>query len=197
MARPDRRRRRVIVPFGIPKILLAAAVVLLAAIGIVGTTRYTSRARSGHDLTVVSLQSAGVVGYNTAHRNTIYRFAFPIPRNKSGHSIQLTGASLQSIPTGIQVLGYPIYSLAEVGGNLLSDTDSGGSSSDLFRTRKDYAPAGVAIAAHSDSNYLVMVAVRVTGSGDHTLSGCRFTYTRDNHAYTQTFRCEFQLGDPG
>jgi hypothetical protein len=62
---------------------------------------------------------------------------------------------------------------------------------------RDYAKTGVTIAAHSDSAYFVMVAVKVTGAVAHTVSGCRFDYSRDNHHYSQTFPCEFQLGDSG
>ena len=52
------------------------------------------------------------------------RFAFPVPRNKTDQAIKLTGAAVQTVPTGAQVLGYPIYSLGEVGDYLLNYDDS-------------------------------------------------------------------------
>jgi hypothetical protein len=173
-------------------------VVIAAVVVTVFTVRNRSSGRqAGHDLTVYGPQGSGVLGFNTVHQGTTYRFAFPVPQNKTDQPIKLTGASVQSVPSGVQVLGYPIYSLAEVGNYLLDYDDSDPGNTVRLQTMKDYSKVGVSIAAHSDSKYYVMVAVKVTGTVTHNLSGCRFEYTTGNHRYSQTFPCEFQLGDSG
>jgi hypothetical protein len=171
-------------------VVIAAIIVAVSAVG-----NKSSGSQAGHDLTVYGPQGSGVLGFNTVHQGTTYRFAFPVPQNKSDRPIKLTGASVQSVPPGAQVLGYPIYSLAEVGNYLLDYDDSDPGNTVRLQTMKDYSKTGVTIAAHSDSKYYVMVAVKVIGTVTHTLSGCRFEYTQGNHNYSQTFPCEFQLGD--
>jgi hypothetical protein len=182
------------------KALLAAAAILIIAtvtIAVLAVTRKSPARQAGHDLSVYGPQASGVIGFSTVHQGTTYRFAFPVPQNKSDRPVKLTGASLQSLPAGVLVLGYPIYSLAEVGSYLLNYDDSDTANTVRLQTKRDYANTGVTIAAHSDSAYFVMVAVKVTGPVTHTLSGCRFDYSRANHHFTQTFPCEFQLGDSG
>jgi hypothetical protein len=173
-------------------------VVIAAVVVTVFTVRTRPSGRqTGRALTVYGPQGSGVLGFNTVHQGTTYRFAFPVPQNKTDQPIKLTGASVQSVPPGVQVLGYPIYSLAEVGNYLLDYDDSDPGNTVQLQTKKDYAGTGVTIAPHGDSKFYVMVAVKVTGTVTHTLSGCRFDYTQSNHRYSQTFPCEFQLGDSG
>ena len=130
-------------------------------------------------------------------QGTTYRFAFPVPRNKTDHAVKLTGASVQTVPAGAQVLGYPIYSQDEVGDYLLNYDDSDRVGVKDLQAVKDYAKAGVIIPPRSDSKYFVMVAVKVVGPVTQTLKGCTLEYTVGADEYRQSFPCEFQLGDDG
>lgn len=182
--------------------LLVACVVLLV-VGVVSTAlayawrRPAGEAQAGRDLSVYGPQASGVIGFNRVHQGTTYRFAFPVPRNKTEHAVKLTGASVQTVPAGAQVLGYPIYSLDEVGDYLLNYDDSDQVGVKSLQTVKDYAKPGITIPPRSDSKYFVMVAVKVVGPVTQALSGCTFDYTVGSHKYQQSFPCKFQLGDEG
>jgi hypothetical protein len=152
---------------------------------------------TGHDLSVYGPQASGVIGFNKVRQGTTYRFAFPVPRNKTNHPVKLTGASVQTVPAGAQVIGYPIYSLDEVGDYLLNYDDSDQVGVKSLQTVKDYAKSGITIPPRSDSKYFVMVAVKVVGPVIETLKGCTFEYTVGASTYRQSFPCEFQLGDEG
>ena len=121
--------------------------------------------------------------------------AFPVPRNKTDQAIKLTGAAVQTVPAGAQVLGYPIYSLDEVGDYLLNYDDSDQVGTVSLQKVKDYAGTDITIPPHSDSKYFVMVAVKVVGPVTQPLRGCTFDYTLGSHKYRQSFPCEFQLGE--
>jgi hypothetical protein len=142
-------------------------------------------------------QVSGIIGFKEARIGTTYRFAFPVPRNKSAHPIKLTGAAVKTVPNGAQIVGYPIYSLKEVGNYLLNFDDSVSEAQTPLLHKKDYSTDGVTIPPRSDSDYFVMVAVKVVGPVTQVLSGCRFDYMIGSHKYYQTFPCQFQLGDNG
>lgn len=181
--------------------LLLACLVLII-IGVVASglayawRRPASHAtEAGHALSVYGPQASGVIGFDKVHQGTTYRFAFPVPRNKTDHAIKLTGASVQTVPAGAQVIGYPIYSLDEVGDYLLNYDDSDQVGVKSLQTVKDYAQDGITISPRSDSRYFVMVAVKVVGPVTQTLKGCTFEYSVGASEYQQSFPCEFQLGD--
>jgi hypothetical protein len=180
--------------------LLAACIAFLLGLvaGAVVTYRHSRSSgavQEGHDLTVYGPQSSGVIGFNQVHVGTTYRFAFPVPRNTSTRPVKLTGAAIDITPPGVQVVGYPIYSLKEVGNYLLNYDDSVTETRTPLLDKKDYAASGVTIAPRSDSDYFVMVAVKVVGPVTKVLSGCTFLYTVGSHKYRQSFPCQFQLGD--
>ncbi len=177
-----------------------ACVVLLVTAVVAAALAYAWRrpageAQEGHDLAVYGPQSSGVLGVNRVQQGSTYRFAFPVPRNKSDQVIKLTGASIEHTPAGVQVLGYPIYSLAEVGDYLLSYDDSDPGNTLSLEAKKDYSAEGVTIPPRSDSDFFVMVAVKVVGPVTQVLSGCIFDYTVGSQKHRQSFPCEFQLGD--
>lgn len=149
---------------------------------------------AGHDLSVYGPQASGVIGFSKVYTGTTYRFAFPVPRNKTDHPVKLTGASIQTVPAGAQILGYPVYSLDEVGDYLLNYDDSDRVGVKDLQTVKDYAKSGVTIQPRSDSKYYVMVAVKVVGPVTQTLKGCTFEYAVGARTFRQSFPCEFQLG---
>jgi hypothetical protein len=177
------------------------ACLLLAIIGVAAAAlayawrQPANEARQGHDLGVYGPQSSGVIGFKEVHTGTTYRFAFPVPRNKSTHPVKLTGASVRTVPAGAQIIGYPIYSLKEVGNYLLNFDDSSSDALTPLLSKKDYSADGVMIPPRSDSDYFVMVAVKLVGPVTQALSGCTFDYTAGSHKYRQSFPCEFQLGD--
>lgn len=182
--------------------LLVACLVLIVVGLVASALAYAWRrpasddaVQTGHDLSVYGPQASGVIGFNKVHQGTTYRFAFPVPRNKTDHPVKLTGASVQTVPAGAQVLGYPIYSLDEVGDYLLNYDDSDRVGVKDLQTVKDYAKSGITIPPRSDSKYFVMVAVKVVGPVTQTLKGCTFDYTFGAGKYRQSFPCEFQLGD--
>gem|GEM_PF-4292661 len=152
---------------------------------------------AGHDLSVYGPQTSGVIGFNKVHVGTTYRFAFPVPQNKIDRPIKLTGAAVQTIPAGAEVVAYPIYSLDEVGDYLLNYDDSDQTNTVLLQKVKDYSRDGVTIAPRSDSKYFVMVAVKMVGPVTQPLRGCTFSYTMGSRRYRQSFACEFRLGDEG
>lgn len=177
-----------------------AGIVLLVTAVVAATLAYAWRrpageAQQGHDLAVYGPQSSGVIGFNRVRQGSTYRFAFPVPRNKSDQAVKLTGASIEQTPAGVQVLGYPIYSLKEVGDYLLNYDDSDPGNALSLKAKKDYSAEGVTIAPGSDSEFFVMVAVKVVGAVTQVLSGCSFDYTVGSRKYHQSFPCEFQLGD--
>lgn len=149
----------------------------------------------GHALTVFGPPAAGVIGFNRVQEGNTYRFAFPIPHNASSGPVVLTGVSIEHVPAGAQVLGYPIYSLKEVGAYPLSSDDSDSTDPMALPTKKDYSASGITIAPRSDSDYFAMVKVKVVGSVSQALSGCTYTYREGSQLYHQTFRCEYQFGE--
>lgn len=175
--------------------------IVLVVIGVVSSAlayawrQPADEAQHGHDLGVYGPQVSGVIGFKEVRVGRTYRFAFPVPRNKSTHPIKLTGASVETVPNGAQVVGYPIYSLKEVGNYLLNFDDSVSETRTPLLTKKDYSADGVTIPPRSDSDYFVMVAVKVVGPVTQVLSGCRFDYLIGSKKYWQSFPCEFQLGE--
>jgi hypothetical protein len=188
---PSIRTRR---PLLVACIALVVISVVAAALAY-AWRRPAGEAQEGHDLAVYGPQASGVIGFNRVHRGTTYRFAFPVPRNKTDQAIKLTGAAVQTVPAGAQVLGYPIYSLDEVGDYLLNYDDSDQVGTVSLQKVKDYAGTDITIPPHSDSKYFVMVAVKVIGPVTQPLRGCTFDYTLGSHKYRQSFPCEFQLGE--
>jgi hypothetical protein len=182
---------------------LLLACLALVIIGVVSSAlayawrQPAAQAQQGHDLGVYGPQVSGIIGFKEVRVGTTYRFAFPVPRNKSTHPIKLTGAAVQTIPRGAQVVGYPIYSLKEVGNYLLNFDDSVSETQTPLLHKKDYSAEGVTIPPRSDSDYFVMVAVKVVEPVTQVLSGCRFDYMIGSHKFYQTFPCQFQLGDTG
>jgi hypothetical protein len=175
-------------------VLLLVTAVVAAALAY-AWRRPSGEVQQGHDLAVYGPQSSGVIGFNEVNVGTTYRFAFPVPRNKSHQVVKLVGAAIQTTPPGVQVVGYPMYSLQEVGNYLLNYDDSVTETRTPLLDKKDYSPDGITIAPRSDSDYFVMVAVKVVGPVTEVLSGCTFDYTVGSRKYHQSFPCEFQLGD--
>jgi hypothetical protein len=150
---------------------------------------------AGHALTVFGPPASGVIGFNRVQEGNTYRFAFPIPHNTSSHPLVLSGVNLEHVPTGVQLLSYPIYSLGEVGAYPLSADDSDPADPMALQTKRDYSANGIAIAPGSDSAYFPMVTVKVVGPVSQALSGCNYVYREGGRLYHQTFRCEYRLGD--
>ena len=106
----------------------------------------------------------------------------PVPRNKTDQPIKLTGAAVETVGAGAQLLGYPTYSLDDVGDYLLNYDDSDPGTVSLQKV-KDYAQAGVTIPPRSDSKYFVMVAVKDVGAVTQAFRGCAFAYSIGSHCY--------------
>ncbi len=178
---------------------LVATVCVVAAVLVAGGLALASRLRhgltsTGSALTVYGPQANSTIGYPHVDVGKTYRFSFPVPQNKLGRPVVLTGASVVTVPAGASVVGYELYSMKEVGGYPLSYDVTNTANTVHLLTNKNYIDSRPSIAPHSDSDYWAMVAVKVTGPVVDQLSGCVYRYSVGSRHYQQEFPCEFQLG---
>jgi hypothetical protein len=137
--------------------------------------------------------ASGILGIQDAQVGKAYRFAFPLMHNTSKQSISITGVSVEGIPKGISVLGYPVYSVKDTPGYLLGYRDDSHDGEPNLDKYPNYAKHPFTIKAGAISDKYAMVRVRITGKVTKHLTGCKVRYTQAGVKYQQTVHCEYAL----
>jgi len=165
---------------------LAVSALLVFAVGCSGNSDATS---SGAALTADG--PGGTLSYSDVKVGQIYRMAFPLMKNTSKKPVSVTGVRVRSVPTGVAVLGYFVYSVKDTPGYRLGYQDSnhkGGPDLDKY---PNYAGHPFIIKPGVLSDKYAMVHLRVTGKVSKRITGCEVDYTQAGHSYQQTLACTF------
>lgn len=92
-----------------------------------------------------------------------------------------------SIPAGVRVLGYSVYSVDDTPGYLLSGTDA------TYRRYPDYRGKPFVIAPGKTSDFYPNLRVRVVGTITDHIHDCEIDYTQTGHTYRQVLHCDYAL----
>jgi hypothetical protein len=168
---------------------LALATVLLTAGCSSGETT------TGHAIKGDGISSVGSPGIPHAKVGQVWQIAFPMFANVSNTTVVVNSVSLDHVPTGAKVVGYPIYSDNDTDGVVVDYLDGSGYPPDLTKIR-NYTGKPITIPKHRTSDRYAMAAVKVTGRISEHITGCRVNYTQGKHHYTQLLACDFQLTSP-
>lgn len=134
-----------------------------------------------------------VIGYPNAKIGRNYRFAFPLLKNKSKESISITRFRVASVPPGVKVVGYPVYSVYHTSGHQLAYDDSSHEGGPELDKTPNYAAHPYTIKPGVLSDKYAMVHLHVTGKISQHIKGCEVYYTQDGRSYRQSLNCEFAL----
>ncbi|SHH95310.1 hypothetical protein SAMN05444521_2812 [Streptomyces sp. 3214.6] len=134
----------------------------------------------------------GVVGYDHAVVGQEFWYALPIPTNKSQKDVRIIKAEMIDPPSGVKVLGYGAYRLADTGGLPLMAVD-GAPGTPEYRKLKDHSKSGFKVKARALSEVFYVAHLKVTGPIRKNPTNCSFEYTQSDQRYVQTLGCEFEL----
>lgn len=135
----------------------------------------------------------GTIGYPNAKVGEVYRFAFPLMRNTSKKSVSVTGVKVGSVPAGVKVLSYLVYSVHDTPGYQLSYQDSDHKDGPDLDTYPNYAGRPFTIKPGALSDKYAMVKIRTTAKVSRHLKNCEVDYQQDGKAYRQILDCEYAL----
>ena len=163
-------------------------ILLLAAAGC-----STSSVRTGTALVGQGPGLSGVIGNPNAKVGRDYRFAFPLLKNNSKEPVSITEFRITSLPSGVKVIGYPVYSVNHTSGYQLAYDDSSHEGGPELDKTPNYAGHPYTIKPGVLSDKYAMVHLHVTGKLSAHVKGCEVYYTQDGQSYRQSLKCEFAL----
>ncbi|MFE7459414.1 hypothetical protein [Streptomyces sp. NPDC057554] len=175
------------------RIRVLLLVLLLAVLMPAGSAaQRTDGRRWGTALAADGMQASGTVGSENARVGQVWYFALPVPGNISDEPIGITRAAVEHVPPGIEVLGYGAYDMSDTDGLPLLATEGEPHTPDFARLR-NYADRAVEVPAGETSDIFYAVRLKITSPPEGPVRRCRFEYTQDGRAYTQTMDCELLL----
>jgi hypothetical protein len=135
----------------------------------------------------------GVIGYPNAKVGEVYRFSFPLMRNKSKESVSVTQVKVVSVPTGVKVLSYLVYSVKDTPGYQPSSQDSDHTDGPDMDKYPNCAGHPFTIKPGALSDKYAMVKIRTTGKVSKHIKNCEVDHEQGGQAYRQVLNCEFAL----
>ncbi|MFE2292532.1 hypothetical protein [Streptomyces sp. NPDC059452] len=173
---------------------MSVLLVLLAALLLAGSAaQRTDGRRWGSALAADGMQSSGSVGNDNARVGEIWYFALPVPSNISADPIGITQVAVEHVPPGIEVLGYGAYHLYDTDGLPMLAKKGEPHTPDFARLR-NYADQAVEVPAGEGSDIFYLAELKITAPPEGPVRRCRFEYTQNGRAHTQTMDCELILG---
>jgi hypothetical protein len=152
---------------------------------------YTNPATPGHALQGEGMPASGNLTMH-AHPGRTYRFAMPMFHNSSKKEVDIESVSLGKIPSGVQVLGYPIYSLKQTGGLVVGSMDGDPGTPDMRKMTNSQGKPIVIPAGATGKDY-AMAEIKISKRISAQFSDCVIHYKSAGVEYTQTLWCEFGL----
>lgn len=137
-------------------------------------------------------QSSGTVGNTHAQVGQTWYFAFPLPRNVSDRSIQITRVRVVDPPKGMKVVGYAAYNRNDTDGLPLLALKGEADTPD-FAHLKNYATAPVTVKAKRESDIFFQARIQIVLPPRAPIRYCQFEYQQGDTKYTQTLDCEMEL----
>jgi hypothetical protein len=115
--------------------------------------------------------------------------------NDSRQPVTLEAASVGTLGPGLEVVGYPVYNVADTDWTVLDALDEAiPSTPDIIKASR-YKVNGLVIKPGEQSRFIVTVRVRVTAANPGSIHGCVVRYRTAGKLYQQKFSCWFAFGE--
>lgn len=163
------------------------SVVLLLALTMTAEGCSSGGVSTGHAIKGDGPVPGGTVGFPHAKQGAVYRFSFPLLNNTSKDPLEVTSWKVTSIPAGVKVLGYAVYSTDDTPGYLLNGYDA------TYSKYPDYAGKPITIAPGKTSDFYPNIRVRVVGKITDHIHDCQIEYTQKGHKHKQVLPCDYAL----
>jgi hypothetical protein len=177
-------------------IAIASAISTALAIVLTACGGSSGWDRNGSSLAAEGYQDALTFFITHPRVGHVYRFAFPQLRNVGKKPVTLIEPRMDSVWKGLTVLGFPTYSLNDVGGRYLVDFDE--ADEPYLNQLRNHAVRSIVIRPGQLSPFIIMVRVRFDrgkiGRTVPSLRGCDIAYMSSGIRYRQKFVCNFEIG---
>lgn len=142
---------------------------------------------TGHAIRAEGPLPTGTLGFPDVKQGDVFQFSFPLLNNTSKSPVTVTSWKVVTIPAGVKVIRYAVYSYDDTPGYLTA-----GYSSD-FKKYPDYEAKPIVIAPGKQSHRYPSVRVQVAGKITSHLHGCEIDYEQKGHSYQQVLDCDYAL----
>ena len=177
------------------RLVVRLGLVLMACLPMVSCTDGSDGPRVGSALD----GSASNVRFFLTHTRVggDYGFAFPRLTNRTDKTVTVTDLGVSTIPKGLKLIGYRVFSVREVGDLLESVLGSGGR--DDYRSYPNYYSSDlrIEIPAGSVSAFRFAFDIRIERKTPESIEGCIVKYDVDGKSFTQPIDCAFAVVGPG
>ncbi|MFI1015405.1 hypothetical protein [Streptomyces sp. NPDC020965] len=139
-------------------------------------------------------EASTYTGFENAEIGEEYRFALPLPYNKSAKDLTITGARVVHVPPGMKVMGMSAHAMADTDDAVIATARSEGDlAADALNRAKDLIDEPIEVKAKSLGDRYYVVRIKVTGPVKGDVETCHFEYRQGSRDYHQIIGCHFVL----
>ncbi|MFE7133092.1 hypothetical protein ACFVIM_19760 [Streptomyces sp. NPDC057638] len=138
-------------------------------------------------------EAATFTGLEDVEIGEEYRFALPLPYNRSATDLTVTGAKVINVPEGLSVTGMSAYARSDTDNSVVGAARPGDELEATLNRARDVIDEPIRVTAGALADRYYVVKIKVTGQVRGDIKSCRFTYKQESREYHQVIGCHYIL----